>query len=50
MDKSSAVVTKNGKSIAKFVRKRGLYLCKMTLKAPADIIKKSEGFQRPATK
>ena len=34
MDKASAIVSKNGRPIAKFLRKRGLYLCKMTLKAP----------------
>jgi hypothetical protein len=34
IDKASAVVSKNGRPIAKFVRKRGLYLCQMTLRAP----------------
>jgi len=35
MDKHSAVVHKNGRTIAKFVRRKGLYLCKMTVRAPS---------------
>jgi hypothetical protein len=34
MDRASAVVNKDGKPIAKFIRRKGIYLCKMTLKAP----------------
>ena len=49
MNKHSAVVTKNGREIAKFVRKKGLYLCKMTIRAPLRTRgKESAGFARPA--
>jgi len=50
MDKHSAVVSKGGKPVAKFLRKRGLYLCKMTLKAPRiGDAKPAVDFPRPAT-
>ena len=49
MDKHSAVVSKGGRPVAKFLRKRGLYLCKMTLKAPTKPKPEAaSGFARPA--
>jgi hypothetical protein len=47
MNKERAIVTKNGRQIAKFVRKKGLYLCKMTIRMPKPDDKAQSSFPRP---
>jgi hypothetical protein len=47
MNKERAIVTKNGRQIAKFVRKKGLYLCKMAIRMPKPDDKAQSSFPRP---